>query len=382
MLCDDVRAFVLAPDGALPPALGAHAAGCSRCAAVVAAGARFDAALSSSVVAPVPAEVAAALGSLAPTRVAPALDEFLAPPATKRLLRAALLVEPPVELRQQLLALAETAPAVLAASRVVDRPAPGQARADGLLAASLVAEPPAELQQRLLALAASESFAASAAENAIAPADRVAEPPAELQQRRLALAASESLAIQAAENAIAPATRVDAALKVSLIAQPSPALQQRLLALPELVAGAATERADGALRAEVVAEPPLALQRRLVAMAAGAGASRSWYQRLWAAVTGLAGGEALAPRLGVFAAELAALGVLVYALVQLVAWVSSLPIILGDVPYAIALLIWSPAVDYLAQLQGLLQQLGLWLLVAGAGWIVAQGLPGRQQAPS
>jgi hypothetical protein len=74
--------------------------------------------------------------------------------------------------------------------------------------------------------------------------------------------------------------------------------------------------------------------------------------------------------------------VLVYALVQLVAWVSSLPIILGDVPYAIALLIWSPAVDYLAQLQGLLQQLGLWLLVAGAGWIVAQGLPGRQQAPS
>ncbi|MBV8084094.1 MAG: hypothetical protein JO247_04680 [Chloroflexi bacterium] len=372
MRCDDVRAFVLAPDGALPPSLAAHAGSCLRCAALVALGARFDAALRSCVVAAVPASLAASLASLAaPPAVAPALDEYLASPATERVLRAALVVEPPAALQKRLMAIVETAPAVVAASRVLAvsadaRPSVGSseaavaaavpARVDALFKSSLVAALPAELQQRLLTLGSRQTAAEVAPTSAAAP--------------------------EVARRTLRPAVQPDALLKASLVAAPPPELQQRLLALPELVADSATARVDAALRAEVVAEPLAPLQRQLAALAAEAGGARPWYQRLWAALTGMVGGEALAPRLGVFAAELAAVGVLIYALVQLVAWVSSLPIVLGDVPYAIALLVWSPAVDYLAQLQGLLQQLGLWLLVAGGGWIVAQGLPGRQQAPS
>jgi hypothetical protein len=67
--------------------------------------------------------------------------------------------------------------------------------------------------------------------------------------------------------------------------------------------------------------------------------------------------------------------VLVYALSQLFAWLGSSTLVLGDVPYAIELLVLSPALEYVSQLQTLLQQLGLWLIVAAVGWIVAQGLP-------
>jgi len=151
---------------------------------------------------------------------------------------------------------------------------------------------------------------------------------------------------------------------------------------------AASERLDGLLASSVVAPPPAALQERLAGLVGAAEPARSpevsgalaqmgWRERL-------AGGfRRLVPSPWVAVGEVAGLFVLVYALVQLLGWiVGSTSLVLGDVPYAIELLVLSPALDYAAQFQAVLQQLALWLVVAGVGWMVAQGLPWRSRNPA
>jgi hypothetical protein len=122
--------------------------------------------------------------------------------------------------------------------------------------------------------------------------------------------------------------------------------------------------ADQAIKAAVLAEPPAELQARLAALVP-AEQSEAWLGRVW---------NNLRARPGALAGQLAATAVLAYALLQLFAWLGSLPLILGDVPYALELLVLSPALDYLAQIEAPLQQLGVWLLVAGAGWLAVQAL--------
>ncbi len=156
-------------------------------------------------------------------------------------------------------------------------------------------------------------------------------------------------------------SRLDAALRNTLLV-PLPPRWERL------GEGALSEaKTDFALRNALVIEPPPQLQARLQALAEE---PESWLVAVWNTVRA---------RPSVLAGQLAALAVLAYSLVQLFAWIGSLPIVLGDVPYAIELLLLSPAADYLSQLEPLIQQLGLWLLVAGAGLLAAQGLPPRRQ---
>ncbi|HEX6512385.1 MAG TPA: hypothetical protein VF157_08805 [Chloroflexota bacterium] len=155
---------------------------------------------------------------------------------------------------------------------------------------------------------------------------------------------------------------VDAVLRSALVVEPPAEVRARLTALADIAAAdAARARVDTALRSALLVEPPPAVQARLLA-AAGAEAG-SWFARVW---------DSLRSRPGVFAGQLAALAVLGYAVMQLVAWIGSLPVVLGDVPYALELLAFSPALDYLSSIQALLQQLGPWLIVGAAGWVLSQ----------
>ncbi|MBV9121061.1 MAG: hypothetical protein JOZ39_10160 [Chloroflexi bacterium] len=163
--------------------------------------------------------------------------------------------------------------------------------------------------------------------------------------------------------------RIEGAIRAQLLQAPPLELETRLAAI-----AAAPARLDAALSRSLVVEPPLPLQAKLGQLV---GAEVPLWQRILGV---LQPGGSLTARLGVLAAEFAAVLLLIYASFQLFSWLGS-QVVLGDVPYAIELLLWSPAVDYLAQLQPLLQQLGLWLLVAAAGWVVARGVPGRDRSP-
>jgi hypothetical protein len=127
----------------------------------------------------------------------------------------------------------------------------------------------------------------------------------------------------------------------------------------------ASSRLDSVLQRAVTVDPPAGVQIMLASLVPAAG---------WRAQLGHAWRRAMA-RPWVLAGQVAAVAVLVYAVSQLLVWLGSSTLVLGDVPYAIELLVLSPALDYVSQLQALLQQLGLWLIVAAVGWIVAQGLP-------
>ena len=178
------------------------------------------------------------------------------------------------------------------------------------------------------------------------------------------------------------AARLDAALRANLMVAPPAGLRERLLALlpaEQEALSVAAARLDAAVRTDLVVEPPLALRRELQALVPAQ--PRGWLARLWQWIAG--GERGLVPSPSVLAGQLAAVVVLAYAMVQLFSWLSSLPIVLGDVPYALELLIWSPASDYLPQIQGLLQQLALWLLVGGIAWLLALWRPaGRQPTVS
>jgi hypothetical protein len=343
----------------------AHLAECASCAHAAIALARLDNALragaaQASLVSEPPASLRSRLASLAP--------RVLGEAAAARVdcaLRAALVEEPSLDLRQRLTALAVESAAALAAGNPDAAASPQSAAAasiDAALVRALLVTPPADLQDRLAALA--PRVLAEAAGERVDAALRsavVAEVPAELQER-LAVLAPKAVAEAAGE-------RVDAALRASLVAEAPLELQERLLAV---VAEPARERVDAAVRSSLVVEAPAELQAALAELTPGATAPHvmGWFAGVW---------QSLRARPGVLAGQLAALAVLAYAVMQLALWVGSLPIVLGDVPYALELLVLSPAVDYLSQVESVVQQLGLWLLVAAAGWLLAQGLPWQRQ---
>ena len=130
----------------------------------------------------------------------------------------------------------------------------------------------------------------------------------------------------------------------------------------------ATARVDAAVRSALVLGAPVQVRQRLAALTSAAQGERSWLAAAW---------RSLRERPGVLAGQLAAVAVLAYVVLQLFAWLGTLPVVVGDVPYALELLVFSPAVDYLGQVEGLVQQLALWLMVGAAGFILVRGFSPR-----
>lgn len=166
-------------------------------------------------------------------------------------------------------------------------------------------------------------------------------------------------------------------VRAYLLAPAGPAptgLAEHLAACPACAAvSKASASLDLALQKAVLAEPPADLQVEL-ALLVPATSPRARLALAW---------QRLTSRPWVLAGQLAAFALLVYALVQVFAWLGSSALVLGDVPYALELLVLSPAIDYASQAQALAQQLGLWMIVAAVGWLLAQGSPwpNRRTAP-
>jgi hypothetical protein len=260
---------------------------------------------------------------------------------------------------------------------------------DARVRSAAVVAPPAALQERLAALsiaavvlapeALAPEAACDAAANRVDHALRtalVAEPPAELQTRLAAVVPAASKALSPRESApaigvIVAGGRIESALRSSLVVAPPAGLRARLA---DVLSEAAAARVQRAVCSSLVVEPPAELRARLAALAPrrtdAASETEGWLAGIW---------RNLQARPGVLAGQLAALAVLAYAVTQLLAWVGSFPIVWGDVPYALELLALSPAVDYLSQVEAVIQQFGLWLVVAAAGWILAQGAPWQRQ---
>jgi hypothetical protein len=64
---------------------------------------------------------------------------------------------------------------------------------------------------------------------------------------------------------------------------------------------------------------------------------------------------------------------------QIFGWVTTFQPVVGDVAYALELVIASPAAVYMGGLQIDLQSLGLWSVVGIVGWLISEdGLIGRR----
>ena len=280
------------------------------------------------------------------------------------------------EIRLRLLEADGSAPAELAAHLKdclpCTRVAAALQRLDDALRSTLLAAPALSLQARL----------ASLADESASPSTAQAAPAWHLQTARPSLAdesASRPTAQAGSPRHLQP-TRASlagsplaASLRDALVVEPPIGLRARLVAAiaaeePRAMAVAQLNRAfDSAL----VVAPPAALRSRLLGLVPATD-GLAWLPSLWHMVRA---------RPGVFAGQLAALAVLAYAILQVAAWLGSLPLVLGDIPYALELLVMSPAVDALGQFQGVLQQLALWLVLGAAAWLLAQGLSGRGREP-
>jgi hypothetical protein len=135
-------------------------------------------------------------------------------------------------------------------------------------------------------------------------------------------------------------------------------------------------RLDGVLGAALVVTPPLELQRQLAQLALEASRPKAapWWTRL------------LNVRLdfGEFRPQTVALQglasvMLALASWQIFGWLTAFRPFVGDVGYAMELVMASPAVVYLGSLQIDLQTLGIWSLVGLGGWLISEdGLIGRR----
>lgn len=138
---------------------------------------------------------------------------------------------------------------------------------------------------------------------------------------------------------------------------------------------------DRLLRSTLIVSPPPELQRELANLvldAARAPSNKPWWARVVETLAPLDPAHAAHwPR--TFAAQGLAAVMLALASWQLFGWLSALQPMLGDVSYAVELVIASPAVAYLGGLQLDLQNLVLWSLVGIIGWFLSEdGLIGRR----
>ena len=131
------------------------------------------------------------------------------------------------------------------------------------------------------------------------------------------------------------------------------------------------ERLDVVMAAALVVAPPADLQRRLAELVVDATPRPApWWRRL---------GEirlALQPQM-VAAQSLAAV-MLALASWQLFGWLTAFQPVVGDVGYAVELVIGSPATSLLGGLQLDVQSMAIWSAVGLGGWLVSEdGLIGR-----
>jgi|SRR5579859_1650515 len=137
------------------------------------------------------------------------------------------------------------------------------------------------------------------------------------------------------------------------------------------------ERLDGMLTSRLVIAPPLDLQRELAQLAIEyARPPRvSW----WARFGQLNLASLLAQRPQMVAAQGLASIMLALASWQIFGWLTTFQPVVGDVAYAMQLVVASPASTYLGGLQIDLQSMAVWSVVGIAGWLISEnGWLGRR----
>jgi hypothetical protein len=139
-------------------------------------------------------------------------------------------------------------------------------------------------------------------------------------------------------------------------------------------------RLDGVLTAALVVTPPPDLQRQLAQLALDAARPQtdSWWNRLLNGWMSL--GQLLqVPRPQTVVLQGLASVMLALASWQIFGWLTTFQPVVGDIGYAMELVVASPAVIYLGGLQIDLQTLALWSLVGIGGWLISEnGLIGRR----
>jgi hypothetical protein len=144
-------------------------------------------------------------------------------------------------------------------------------------------------------------------------------------------------------------------------------------------------RVDELLQVSLIVAPPLDLQRRLAELAFDHARPqpKPWWARVPEAVGQLSLADWLGQRPQMIAAQGLAALMLALASWQIFGWLSAFQPIVGDVAYAMELVVGSPAVAYVGGLQIDVQSMALWSLVGIAGWLVSEdGLIGRRIASS
>ena len=134
---------------------------------------------------------------------------------------------------------------------------------------------------------------------------------------------------------------------------------------------------DSVLTSALVVAPPLDLQRQLAQLALDA--ARPQQAPWWRRFGELNLSEWLAQRPQMVAAQGLAAIMLALASWQVFGWLTAFQPVVGDVGYAMELVVGSPAAVYLGGLQFDLQSMVLWSLVGVGGWLVSEdGLIGRR----
>jgi hypothetical protein len=141
-------------------------------------------------------------------------------------------------------------------------------------------------------------------------------------------------------------------------------------------------RLDGVLSANLVVAPPLDVQRQLAQLALeyARPSPTPWWTRATSAFSQLNLANWLAQRPQMIAAQGLASIMLALASWQIFGWLTTFQPIVGDVAYAMELVVASPASTYLGGLPQLdLQSLGLWSAVGIGGWLISEnGWVGRR----
>jgi hypothetical protein len=141
------------------------------------------------------------------------------------------------------------------------------------------------------------------------------------------------------------------------------------------------DRLDAVLTTSLVVAPPLDLQRHLAQLAFeyARPPTVSWWTRATNVVGQLNLADWLAQRPQMVAAQGLAAIMLALASWQIFGWLTAFQPVVGDVAYAVQLVVASPASIYLGGLQFDLQSMGLWSVVGIAGWLVSEnGWLGRR----
>jgi hypothetical protein len=137
------------------------------------------------------------------------------------------------------------------------------------------------------------------------------------------------------------------------------------------------DRVDDVLRTTLIVSPPLELQHQLSLIVLDAARPRPspWWTRLPDMLGQLSLANWLPQRPQMIAAQGLAAIMLALASWQVFGWLSAVQPVVGDVGYAVELVIASPATAYLGGLQIDLQTMTLWSLVGVGGWLVSEASP-------